>query len=101
MAKRIIWTSRTDQIFTRILEYYIERNGSKTYSRQLNRKIQSLITILSKQPFLGVKTDYLNIRVFINSDYKIFYQVSKDLLIIHLVWDCRQNPESLKIDVKI
>ena len=101
MVKRIIWTVQADQIFTKILEFYIQRNGSKAYSRELNRKIQSLVTILAKQPFIGSKTNYLNIRVFVSSNYKIFYQIFKDQLIIHLVWDCRQDPESLHLDLKI
>lgn len=50
MAKRIIWTDRADKTFTKILEFYIERNGSKTYSRKLNKDVQVLLSILSKQP---------------------------------------------------
>ena len=99
MAKRVIWTSKANLIFTKILEFYIERNGSKTYSRKLNNEILSLITILSKQPFLGIKTNKKDIRFFLKNDFKIFYQIDNDMLIIHLVWDCRQNPESLSIDL--
>lgn len=100
MAKRIIWTSQADLIFTKILEFYIERNGSKTFSRKLNNDIQSLIAILAKQPFLGMKTEIGNIRIFIKGNYKIFCQIDNNMLIIHLVWDCRQNPEILKLDIK-
>lgn len=99
MAKRVIWTSQADLIFTKILEFYIERNGSKGYSRKLNSEILSLITILSKQPFLGIKTDHENVRVFIIGNFKIFYQIDNDKLIIYFVWDCRQNPESININL--
>lgn len=99
MAKRVIWTSQADLIFTKILEFYIERNGSKTYSRKLNNEVHSLIAILARQPFLGIKTNSENIRVFIHRNYKIFYQIDVDKLIIHLVWDCRQNPESININL--
>jgi len=95
MAKRVIWSRNADQIFIKILEFYIERNGSKTYSRRLNDEILSLIAILSKQPFLGIKTDKKDIRILIKSHFKIFYQIDNEMLIIHLVWDCRQNQESL------
>ena len=95
MAKRVVWSNKADCIFKRILEFYIERNGSKTYSRKLNHEISSLILILSKQPFIGIKTGYKNIRVFIKGNYKIFYQIEDDKLIIHLVWDNRQNQKSL------
>jgi toxin YoeB len=97
MVTRIIWTIQADYIFTKILEFYIERNGSKTYSRILNDRIQSLVKIISKQPFIGSKTNFEDIRVFTQSDYKIFYQIDNHYIIIHLIWDCRQNPESLKL----
>ena len=53
MVKRVIWSSNADRIFTKILEFNIERNDSKKYSHRLNNEILSLITILSKQPFLN------------------------------------------------
>jgi len=99
MAKRVIWSGNANRIFTKMLEFYIERNGSKTYSRRLNNEIFTLITILSKQPFLGIKTDNEGVRVFIKGHFRIFYQIDNEILIIHLVWDCRQNPESLNINL--
>jgi plasmid stabilization system protein ParE len=92
MAKRVVWSSRADWIFTKILEFYIERNGTKTYSQKLNNEVLSIVSILSKQPFLGIKTDIENLRVIIKGDLKIFYQIEMDKILIHLVWDCRQNP---------
>lgn len=100
MAKRVIWSSNADRIFTKILEFYIDRNGSKIYSRRLNKEIHSLVTILSKQPFLGIKTDDENVRVLARGAFKIFHQIDKEKLIIHLVWDSRQNPESLNINLR-
>jgi len=70
MAKRIVWSSRADQIFTKILAFYVERNGSKTYSRKLNKEVLSIISILSKQPYLGIKTDTENLRVVIKGELK-------------------------------
>jgi hypothetical protein len=32
MAKRIVWTEKADLIFTKSIEYYIDRNKSKEYS---------------------------------------------------------------------
>ncbi len=65
MAKGVIWTSQADRIFTKILEFYIERNGSKAFSRKLNNQVNSLISILVKQPFIGTKTEIKGVRVFI------------------------------------
>ena len=100
MAKRIIWSEKAERIFIQILEFYIERNGSKAYSRKLNNEVLALLSILSKQPFLGIKTEIKNVRVFIRRDYKIFYQIENDSLVILLVWDCIQNPEALNLVAK-
>jgi hypothetical protein len=51
--------------------------------------------LLTKHPFLGAKTDLEDIKVLIQGDYKIFYQVKSKELVIHLVWDCRQNLDDL------
>ena len=100
MVKRVIWTVRADHVFSKILEYYIERNGTKLYSNQLNFEIQSILNLLSKQPFLGVKTNFPEVRVFITSNFKIFYQISNDILLVLLIWDCRQSSESLEGDLR-
>ncbi|MFD2563862.1 type II toxin-antitoxin system RelE/ParE family toxin [Aquimarina rubra] len=83
MARRIIWTSKADLVFTEILEFYYNRNKSKTYSRKLNQEINSIIKLLPKYPLLGIKTDVKDIRVIIKGDYKIFYQIESSEIIIH------------------
>lgn len=74
MAKRIIWTSRADDTFTKILEFYIYRNQSKTYSRKLNQEIHQLLNTVAEYPLLGIKTNVKGIRVVIKKQYKIFYE---------------------------
>lgn len=95
MAKRIIWSKQAERFFNEILAYYIDRNGSKTYSRKLNEEILHLISLISKQPFIGIQTENKDIRVFIKGNYKIFYQIDNDNLVVHLVWDNRQNEKSI------
>lgn len=95
MARRIVWTSLADKVFFSILEFYIERNGSKVFSAKLNKKVQATINLISKNPFLGIKSDFENIRVLVLDYYKIFYQIEIDRIIVHLVWDTRQNPDKL------
>jgi plasmid stabilization system protein ParE len=96
MAKKIIWTNKADKIFSLILEFYLERNGSKTYSRKLNQEIKEILDLLLKHPYLGVKTDLDEIRVLIHGNYKIFYTVISQTIIIHFVWDTRQNPDNIR-----
>lgn len=97
MVKRIIWTTRADKTFTKILEFYIERNGSKTYSRKLNKEVQVLLSVISKQPHIGTKTEKERFRVFIRGNYKIFYEIDTTKIFVHLIWDCRQKPEDFNI----
>jgi hypothetical protein len=52
MARRVVWSENAHKIFTKILEFYIERNGSKTYSRKLSNEVLDLIRLISKRPFL-------------------------------------------------
>lgn len=101
MAKRVIWSNKADRIFNKILEYFIERNGSKAYSRKLNQEIQSLVSIIAKQPFIGLKTNLKDVRVFIRGNYRIFYRIEDDKIIILLVWDNRQSQETINEDLLI
>ncbi len=97
MAKRIVWTEKADLIFTKILKFYIDRNSSKEYSRKLNKEIRVYLEILAKQPFIGRKVNDDDIHVAIKGHFKIFYQIESDKIVVLLVWDCRQKPESLNL----
>ena len=98
MAKcKIIWSHRSKIKLSEILEFYAERNKSKTYSQKLYRRLSKEIKLLIKQPDLGIKTDLDNVRGLIVGDYLIFYETTVDSIIIHTLWDCRQNPDDLLI----
>ena len=97
MVRRIIWTKRASIVFSKVLQFYIKRNGNKIYSKKLNTEIKQIIDLLGKHPYLGKKTDKENVRVLIKSNYQIFYKLKKDKIIILLVWDTRQDPNSLEI----
>jgi hypothetical protein len=53
--------------------------------------------LLKKHPDLGIKTEIEDVRGLIIGEYIIFYQTKDEMIIVHSVWDCRQNPEDLKI----
>jgi plasmid stabilization system protein ParE len=98
MAKRkIIWSYRARIKLNAILEFYNDRNQSKTYSFKFFRKINKEIKLLLIQPDLGIKTQIESIRGLIVEDYILFYENSIDSIIIHTIWDCRQNPDDLII----
>ncbi|NJO89348.1 MAG: type II toxin-antitoxin system RelE/ParE family toxin [Chloroflexia bacterium] len=98
MAKHtIVWSHRAKIKLYEILEYFVERNKSKTYSEKLYRKFNKELRLLKKQPDLGIKTDIENVRGLIIGDYIIFYEETDDLIIVHTIWDSRQDPDNLKI----
>jgi len=98
MAKRkIIWSHRARIKLYEILEYYAQRNKSKVYSAKIYNKLNFEIKLLINQPNLGIKTEIEQVRGLIVGNYIIFYEDTIDNIIVHTLWDSRQNPEDLKI----
>jgi plasmid stabilization system protein ParE len=98
MAQRkIIWSRRATIKLYRILEFYVLRNKSKAYSSKLYTKINKEIKLLLKNPDLGIKTTEETTRGLIIESYIIYYEVTSIEIIIHSIWDSRQNPENKTI----
>ena len=98
MAKRkIVWSHRANIKLFEILDFYAERNKSNTYSKKLFKKFKKELTLLLKQPEIGTRTDIESVRGLIVEEYVLFYEVTLDMIIVHSVWDCRQNPDDLRI----
>ena len=98
MAKRrIIWSHKAKIKLFVILDFYSERNKSNTFSKKLYKKLNEELSLLIKQPEIGIKTDYESVRGLIVDDFILFYEITSEFVIIHTVWDCRQNPETLTI----
>jgi plasmid stabilization system protein ParE len=97
VTRRLIWSNRAKISLYNILKFYADRNNSKTYSEKLFNIFNKEAQLLLKYPNLGVITDLKNVRGLITGNYIIYYEVSQKEIIIHTIWDSRQNPESLKI----
>lgn len=95
--RKIIWSYRAKIKRYEILEFYIKRNGSNTYSIKLNKKINSNLKLLETQPSLGIKTDIEGVRGLIIKDLTIYYEIFDEKIIVHTIWDCKQNPNDLII----
>jgi len=94
MAKRkIVWSNRAKIKLYTILDFYIARNKSKVYSIKLQKLISKEINLLLKQPDLGLKTSEDSIRGLIIENYIVYYEITDDMIIIHTIWDNRQNPD--------
>jgi plasmid stabilization system protein ParE len=95
MAKRkIVWSNRAKIRLYAILDFYIVRNNSKTYSTKLQKLISKEVNLLLKQPDLGLKTSEDTTRGLIIENYIVYYEITDDKIIIHTIWDSRQNPDN-------
>ena len=95
MAKRkIVWSNRAKKRLYGILEFYIERNKSKSYSIKLYKLLNKEVKLLLKYPDLGLKTSEESVRGLIIDTFIIYYELTEDKIIIHTIWDCRQDPDS-------
>jgi plasmid stabilization system protein ParE len=98
MAKRkIIWSKRARIKRYEILKFYNDRNKSNTYSIKLNRRINKELQLLIKYPNIGIKTDIKGVRGLIIENFILFHELDKNIIIVHYIWDSRQNPEDLII----
>jgi len=95
MAKRkIVWSNRAKIRLYAILDFYIVRNKSKVYSIKLQKLISKEVNLLLKQPDLGLKTSEDSTRGLIIENYIVYYEIIDDKIIIHTIWDSRQNPDN-------
>ena len=98
MAKhKIIWSHTAKIKLSEILEFYYQRNKSKTYSQKIYREVQKSVGLLKNHPKLGLKTDDITVRALILGEFIVFYEFNKTEIIIHTIWDCKQNPDDLRI----
>lgn len=98
MAKRkVVWSHRARIKLFMILEFYTARNRSKTYSKNLYTKLNKELSLLLKQPEIGVKTELEAVRGLIVDEFILFYEVTTEMIIVHTLWLSRQNPSDLRI----
>ncbi|MFA5648622.1 MAG: type II toxin-antitoxin system RelE/ParE family toxin [Bacteroidales bacterium] len=97
VKRKIIWSNKAKIKLFEILEYYTERNKSTAYSKKLYDKFSKGLVLLREQPEIGIKTDFEEVRGLIVEDYILFYEIYPEMIVVHTIWDCRQNPDSLKI----
>lgn len=102
MAKyKIEWSTDAKSDLFDILNFYIQRNKSVTYSKNLNAEINKSIKLISRNPLIGTKTDYETVRALITGNYQIIYEIFDQLLLIIMIWDCRRDPDDKRIGKRI
>lgn len=97
MAKRkIVWTETANIERLEILEYWISRNQSKSYSIKLNRLLNKTVRDLAEAPELGRRTKEGRARVKILLNYLLFYDFTDSELIILSIWDSRRDKSRIQ-----
>jgi toxin YoeB len=100
MVKQIIWSKLALQDRRNILEYWIKRNKSNSYSRKLNQIFIETADLISKHPKIGKQTELAGIRYKVVRDYLFTYRETKKHIEVLTIWDSRQDPENFDRIIK-
>ncbi len=96
MVKRnVVWTKTADLQFVGILEYWVKRNKSNSYSKRLVGLVSERTRQIAKEPLIYKSTDFKDTRVASLGNFSIYYKVSDKQIIISAFWDNRQDPKKL------
>ena len=77
MAKRnIVWTRTADIQFVGILEYWVKRNKSNTYSKQLLKLVSERTKQIAYNPLIHKTTDFKDVRIASMGNFSIYYKVA-------------------------
>lgn len=91
----IIWSRKAQQDRKIIFGYWNKRNGSKSYSFKLNQQIRKSLKNIQSLPFAGSPTNVPLLRyVIIENNYKVYYRIQGNRILIVSVWDVRQDPRA-------
>ncbi len=98
MASKVVWSVRAQRERFEILEYWVNRNKSKTYSRKLFQLFRIGMKKVAEMPESGIPTENQDIRIKIIKDYLVYYYISPTKTIeVLTVWDSRRNPKKFKL----
>jgi hypothetical protein len=97
MAKRTVEWSKIALIdFVEILNYYIKRNKSKTYSQKLNTEIKFKLKTLDFKVALPQKTSVKDLFYFTHNHISVCFEILGNNLKVQLVIDDRRSPELIE-----
>ncbi len=94
MGKRVTWKPKPLRQIREIESYFIRELGTfQAYDNFLDA-LYSRLTRIVEHPESGRPTGYKSVRYWRIDDHRcVFYRITKDKIIILLIWDTRQNPE--------
>lgn len=98
MAKKVRWTTRALIDRKGILDYWIERNKSKTYSLKLFASFKYSTSLLAKNAEIGIPSGTPNVKsIVVAQNYLVFYSIEADAIYILTIWDTHRDPSKFKL----
>ena len=102
MAKRtVVWTRTADIKFAGILQFWVEKNKSNSYSKKLIGLVSDRTEQIAKKPLLYKSADFKNTRVASMGQFSLYHKVFDDRNIVTAFWDNRQDLKKLLNILKI
>ena len=98
--KKVIWSLKAQQDRLDILEYWINRNKSTTYSTKLNKLFKEAEQLIAIHPDIGKQSDIHNIRIKIIRSYLMIYKITGEQIQILTLRDGRDDPNELNKIIK-
>ena len=96
MAERkIIWTETAARQRRSILEYWLQRNQSPTFSLKLLRLSNEKANLIAENPLIYKAAEFPDTRVAAMGHFSLFYKITDSAIIITAFWDNRQDPKEL------
>ena len=97
----VIWSDTAIKELRVIYDYWYF-NASKRVADKIINTIIDKTLLLEQTPCIGQKEEMLahlkqEIRYLVEGNYKIVYWIDENLVSIATIFDCRQNPQKLKI----
>lgn len=76
-----------------ILEYWVKRNKSNSYSKKLVKLVTKKTKQITKNPFIYKSTNFKNTRVASMGNFGLYYKIINEQIVITAFWDNRQDPK--------
>ena len=95
MVRKIIWSPRAKREKKEILEYWVYRNKSNSYSKKLNNLFKEAIQLLKEHPYIGKISNDKTARIKIVKEYLVIYDFTDSEITILSVWDGRRDPSKM------
>ena len=93
------WTPQAEIQYYDILSYWVEHNGSNSYSMKIMKEVEKSEDLLMYNPFIGqehyLSSPYTKIRrLLVLKHFSIIYRITDKIEILSF-WDNRNDPKKL------